>query len=180
MPEDRYNSQNQDGSKSNSDYPYGNQSPGGGYVPYEYQSPYSRNYQRQDDGRGNYRWSIEDYQAAGQRKPPKRGRGLMAVGILLALVLVAGIVGLSAYGAYSLAVRPTENSAAASAQSNPGSSQPVVRSDVPGLTIMDPPSGAENETSSSNGRLSTVEIARRVRASVVGVARYSAEDTFVA
>ncbi|MEG1849643.1 MAG: trypsin-like peptidase domain-containing protein, partial [Oscillospiraceae bacterium] len=139
-------------------------------------------YQQSNAGAGNrrgeeYRWNFEDYEAAGHGKPPKRNRGLLVFGVLLAVVMVVGIVGLSAVGVYSLLTRdddaPPANSAAASLPS--GSSAPTVT--LPGLTIKDRPSDATN-SASQDGTLSTIEIARRVRPSVVGVITYGSYNSF--
>ena len=128
---------------------------------------------------GEYRWKFEDYEAAGKPpKPPRRNGGLMVLGTLLALVLVVGVICLSGYGAYSLISRaqtPQPTFPDGGSYSTP-SAESQTPSSVPELTIKEHP--VSEEPSSADGVLSTVEIAKRVRSSVVGIAQYSAFDTF--
>ncbi|HIT19498.1 MAG TPA: trypsin-like peptidase domain-containing protein [Candidatus Fimivivens faecavium] len=123
----------------------------------------------------DYRWNFEDYQAAGGHKGmPRRSKGLFAFGILMIAVVVFGAVIFSAYGAYSILSR-VESAPPPSSRPS-GSSQEGERS-APQLIIRDRPEGYE-EPALSDGRLTTAEIARRVRPSVVGILQYGPTDTF--
>ena len=125
---------------------------------------------------GEYRWKFEDYEAVGKpSKPPRRGGGLMILGTLAALVLVVGIVCLSGYGVYSL-IRQNGEEGSPLPSGEDASSYAAAPVAGPELSIKEHP--VDNSSASSNGILSTVEIAKRVRSSVVGIAQYSAFNTF--
>ena len=125
---------------------------------------------------GEYRWKFEDYEAVGKpSKPPRRSGGLMILGTLAALVLVVGIVCLSGYGVYSL-IRQNGEEGSPLPSGEDASSYAAAPVAGPELSIKEHP--VDNSSASSNGILSTVEIAKRVRSSVVGIAQYSAFNTF--
>ena len=141
----------------------------------------------------DYRWSYEDYEAAGRSRRPRRGRWAAILGGVVAAVLVLSVIGLSLYGAYSIAQRPEEEASSSSEPDIPapqesetppteesGVSQPEEEISRPDqtLTIYDRPSG-DFETAGDGG-LSTVEIVKRVRPSVVGVTTYTSAGTFEA
>lgn len=148
---------------------YGNYS----YNPYG-QGGYQQNFS-QNNNRQEYHWKFEDYEAAGRKnQQPKRVGGLAVIGALIGTVLLVGIVCLSGYGIYSL-----WNSGGSKSITEQSSSAVTDSVASPELTIKEHPnSDASEVTALSNGKLSTVEIARRVRPSVVGIAQYSVSDTF--
>lgn len=177
MSDERFDQGTSQPSPESHDSPYGR---------YSYQSPRPGESSRgpqEDPGvppAGEYRWNFEDYEAAGKpSRPPRRNGGLMVLGTLLALVLVVGVVCLSGYGAYSL-INRGQTPQASFPNSGEGqedrSEDSLPPANLPELTIKEHP--VTEESSSANGVLSTVEIAKRVRSSVVGIAQYSAFDTF--
>ncbi len=168
QPENR-NAQGQDPHQGNSNA-YGNYN----FNPYGsngYQQNFSSNNNRQE-----YHWKFEDYQAAGKNnpRPPKRPGALGVIGALLGTVLLVGVLCLSGYGIYSLwhpsIVDEIQQSASSSAADN---------ANAPQLSIKDHPAASSDSLAVvSNGKLTTVQIASKVRPSVVGIAQYSAQDTF--
>lgn len=144
------------------------------YNPYGsngYQQNFSSNNNRQE-----YHWKFEDYQAAGKNnpRPPKRRGALAVVGALLGTVLLVGVLCLSGYGIYSLWHPSIVDGTPQSASSSTADS-----TNAPQLTIKDHPSASSDSLAViSNGKLTTVQIASKVRPSVVGIAQYSAQDTF--
>ena len=155
--------------------PYRNQN---GYGQYNYnsygQGGYGQNASA-NNNRQEYQWKFEDYEAAGRsaQRPPKRGSGLAVLGALLGAVLLVGVVCLAGYGIYSL-WQPNSITESMGMESLPESN--VV---TPGLTIKNPPDTSSPEIEVlSGGKLTTVEIARKVRPSVVGITQYSARDIF--
>lgn len=147
----------------------------GGPPPYQPPPLYQQASGYQQNGpRDNYRWNFEDYATVGRQKPPKRNRGLMVFGVLLAAVLAVGIVALSGFGVYTLMTNPSEEMSS-EAPLNP--EQPSPDRDVsPELTIKDRP--GDSAGSAVDGRLSTVDIAKKVRPAVVGISQYSDYNTF--
>lgn len=126
-----------------------------------------------------YRWSYEDYEEATRIRHPKR-RGLFALlGCTLLVMLALAVLGLSIYGAYSLTNGEL-------IEENKKEEMPSTESDFelidpespkkkrePGkmLTIIDPP-GDDDEG------LSTVDIAIKVKPSVVGITVYKTMDSY--
>lgn len=147
------------------------------YNPYG-QNGYQQNFSSNNNNRQEYHWKFEDYDSAGRPnpRPPKKPGGLAVIGALLGAVLLVGVLCLSGYGIYSLwhpttvdEIQQSASSAAAEETDN----------DTPQLTIKDhPASSGDTLEVISNGKMSTVEIAKKVRPSVVGIAQYSAQDTF--
>lgn len=127
-----------------------------------------------DNNRQEYQWKFEDYEAAGRSnpRPPKKSGGLAVIGALLGAVLLVGVMCLSGYGIYSLW------NASAIDQGEPGTSSTIDNTGSPQLTIKEHPVSSDTLEVVTNGKLSTVEIARKVRPSVVGIAQYSMKDTF--
>ena len=183
MADDRMNNQN-----GNENSGFNNQQ--GGYGQYSY-NPYGRNgYQNEgyqnggyqnnsynyNQGQQEYHWSFEDYEAAGRKKkenkPKKRGSAAMVVGIVFAVCFMIGVFCLAGYGIYSLWSYDSNVVVPESSVAAPENSEPVA-----GITIKDHPMEEDYEVL-SGGKLSTVEIAKKVRPSVVGIAQYNAANTF--
>ncbi len=160
------------GQRPNQDYS------GNVYGNYNYNTNRPNGYQQNfsaDNNRQEYHWKFEDYDSAGRPnpRPPKKPGGLAILGALLGTVLLVGVLCLSGYGIYSLWV----SSDIGQIQQGEASST-AQGTDSPQLTIKDHPVDSDTLEVVTNGRLSTVEIARKVRPSVVGIAQYSAQDTF--
>jgi len=127
-----------------------------------------------------YRWSYEDYEAANRTKPPKRRRVLSFVLWTIVILLVLAVLGLSVYGAYSIVNDKllTEEPFTSSKEENESSkmSQAYVPEEHkdPGkmLTIIDAPDDDDEG-------LSTVDIAKKVRASVVGISIYKTKESYI-
>ncbi len=132
----------------------------------------------------DYRWSFEDYEAAGRSRRPRRGRWLGVLGVILVAVLIASVIGLSLYGAYSLVSEPNgEEPSSAESDSSPQEESADTQQESsaavrPGqsLTILEGP--GENENALEDDGLSTVEIVKKVRPCVVGVTIYTSASTF--
>ncbi|HWP50949.1 MAG TPA: trypsin-like peptidase domain-containing protein, partial [Clostridia bacterium] len=153
---------------------------GNAYGHYNY-NPYGQNgYQQNFSSNNNpqeYQWKFEDYESTGRKnpRPPKKPGGLAVIGALLGTVLLVGVLCLSGYGIYSL-WHPSivDGSSEQSASSTDENS-----TNTPQLAIKDHPTTSSDTLEVvSNGKLSTVQIASKVRPSVVGIAQYSAQDTF--
>ena len=138
----------------------------GGYGNYNYgQYGYHNGYNASD-----YRWNIEDYESSTRVKPQKKNGGLMVFGTFAALILVIGVLVFSIYGAFILFT-------GSKAEELPYSqSQPEGNMLSPELTIKERP--VESSQVTENGKMTTAEIARKVRPSVVGIAQYTDADTF--
>ena len=169
MSDERMNS---NGAENNERQSYGQYS----YNPYNRNGGYQNDSYNSNQNRQEYHWSFEDYEAAGRKpkkeKTKKRGTVLAVVGTLLAICFIIGVFCLAGYGIYSLwtydsVTEPVPPSAEISDNSAP----------VAGITIKDHPAEEENSVS-ADGKLSTVDIAKKVRPSVVGISQYSATDTF--
>lgn len=150
---------------------------GNTYGQYNYNPNRPNGYQPHfsaDNNRQEYQWKFEDYEAAGRSnpRPPKKPGGLAVIGALLGAVLLVGVMCLSGYGIYSLW------NASAIDQGEPGTSSIADNTGSPQLTIKEHPVASDTLEVVTNGKLSTVEIARKVRPSVVGIAQYSMKDTF--
>ncbi|MFV0498215.1 MAG: S1C family serine protease [Candidatus Fimivivens sp.] len=181
MSEENKNQENQDtqnndtqadnGHMTQEQYP----SPGNESSPYNFNS-HGQNGNQQNfppDNRQQYQWKFEDYEAVGRKnpRPPRKNSGLIVVGVLLSVVLIFSVLALSGYGVYRL-MQPRV--------AQDGNNQiNTDATDAPQLTIKDHPDSSSGSLEVlSNGKLSTVQIAGKVRPSVVGIAQYSLQDTF--
>lgn len=140
--------------------PYQN---GPGHFPPDYRPP----------AEDAYRWNFEDYDAA-YKPSVRRSKGLIAFGILMIAVVVFSVVMFSAYGVYSILSR---DGIGAQSEPLPPSGASQGERDAPQLVIRDRPEGY-GEPALADGKLTTEEIARRVRPSVVGILQYGPLDTF--
>ena len=121
--------------------------------------------QDQRPGQESYRWNYDDYDIpknGGKRK----NSGLVVFISIIAIVLVLGLVTVAGLGIYQLM------GGAQQTQSGTESSEAMISgsSDYPSLSLNDKPE--EDSAPSADGTLSTVEIVRQVRPSVVGVVVY--------
>lgn len=176
---------NQAEQNSNSYTQPNNTSYGGTYGQYSY-NPYGRpnnngfnNNYRQQNPNQEYSWNFEDYEAKGRKNHSrhKNNTGLIVIGMLLAVIFFVGVVCLAGYGIYTmLEVTDGEKYTESSSIVTDGSSSAAVESASHSLPIKD--HAQVEQTVSADGRLTTVEIAKKVRPSVVGIAQYSRSDTF--
>lgn len=167
--------------------PPNNTSYGGSYGQYSY-NPYGRannpnsangGYQPQDRQQ-EYSWNFEDYEASGRKAHHRRRNNntlLIVLGTLLAVIFFVGVVCLAGYGIYTmLEVTDSEQNIVSSSIVTDSDSSAVTDSVSHSLAIKD--HAQAEATISADGRLTTVEIAKKVRPSVVGIAQYSRSDTF--
>ncbi len=174
----RYNPPEQNGGYSS---PNGSSSYGGGYGQYSY-NPYGRandpnaNNRMNNGGQQEYSWRFEDYESNGRRdiSRKKSNTCLIVIGLLLAVIFFVGVVCLAGYGIYTmLEVTDSDDSITSSYVSGDNAESESVSHS---LAIKE---HAQIETTASpDGRLSSVEIAKKVRPSVVGIAQYNSNDPF--
>ena len=150
-----------------------NQQPGygqGGYAA----SPYS-GYQPQepaaDEAKTEYEWNLPDYDdpAGGtSEKPKKKNRGLLALTIVLAVAFVLTATGFAGYAMYKSGVFGGETTSGDTNGTN----------DKADIALNDKP--ATSDSASADGKMTTQDIAKKVRPSVVGVVTYSRQTAFQA
>ena len=126
--------------------------------------------------RGDYRFHYDDYRQSERAKRSGGNGGVAIFGVFLALVLAIGMVGLSTYGVYTYLTR-SESSVATPQVPQATEERAEGRSEVPSLAIQDRPV-ASSAVSDGTGRLTTIEIARIVSPSVVGITQYSGYNMF--
>jgi len=178
MTDDRMNNQNssENGGFNNQQQSYGQYS----YNPYGRNGYQNGNYQNNSynyaPGQQEYHWSFEDYEAAGRKKKEpkvkKRGGVAMVIGTIFAVCFLIGVFCLAGYGIYSL-----WNFDSHVVPPDAGLVTPEPTAPVAGITIKDHPVEEDYEVL-AGGKLTTVEIAKKVRPSVVGIAQYNAANTF--
>lgn len=182
MDDNNYNNTNQGGgtpnTPPNSD-PYkttsGNwqppQQPSTGWSPNTGRADYSSNYQNTAYGpnkqQEEYKWNFNEYDSTAAAKPEgkKKHKGLRVFTTIICSMLAITVVGFAGYGIYSIAIGGTG--------SNPQSQGQLPADDgikTPALDITEVPS--EPESISSDGKLTTAQIAAKVQPSVVGVVAY--------
>ncbi len=105
-------------------------------------------------------------------KPPKRNRGLVVFTVLLCSVLLVGVLFLAGIGVYSMLGDDSLTPNPPTLIPESGDTSGAGDIELPGLELQDKPVEEENIVISSDGRLSTPEVARRVTPVVVGVFQY--------
>lgn len=139
---------------------YGN--PYGQYTPYQQKPPQPPEYQ----------WNFDEYAAAGRKKKASGSKGLTIFVSMLAVVLAIGVLWLSGYGVYSLVTRDADSD-------TPDLSLPEQsQGNVAQIIIKDKPDDPTQALVQQAGGYSTVDIAKKVRPSVVGITQYSSYDSF--
>lgn len=123
----------------------------------------------------NYRWNFEDYQAVEQQGKTKRSKGLSVFGFLVSFVVVVALVLFAVYGVYTLVSR---NNGFFDFMEQVPSPNVTQQPNTPEISINNPPEGIQSPIL-SDGPLSTKEIVRMVKPSVVGVENYGPDNTFV-
>ncbi|WP_052446920.1 trypsin-like peptidase domain-containing protein [Candidatus Soleaferrea massiliensis] len=179
------------GGESYSDFhSWNSRSAHGGWQPGTQSNPFARPgdpSSQQQYSQQEYRWNYNEYADQSSytaddvtgtvpdmemQSPKKKKRtGLAVAGIVLGGILAVGVFSLAGVGIYSLV---SDNSFVS--HSSSGSSGG--NADYPGLTLEGKPSGGSSSSSAaSGGELSTVEIAEKVKPSVVGVVQYRRSGT---
>lgn len=118
--------------------------------------------------REEYKWNFADYESASE--PPKarakRSRGFTVFASILCVVLVIGVLSFAGYGVYSMVGdRDQKNVDSSSSQTQ-----------MPGLSIQEKP--ATSEQAAADGSLTTTQIIKKVKPSVVGIVTYQGNNSF--
>ncbi|MBC8570417.1 S1C family serine protease [Zongyangia hominis] len=176
---------------------YGGQAPGGesqgqapgGYNAYSgqsgyHQQPYSDyrapgaapNGGRQRVEPNPYHYNFDEYEAASRAPKPRKNKGVTAFVSILCVVFVLAGLFFAGLGIYQIVTKDESKFHGQSAQSPSGeNSSPSENS---GLQLQDKPT--VNDGQEADGSLSTAQIQKKVRPSVVGVIKYQAENPFAA
>lgn len=176
MSDERFEQQSpQDNNGKPNGGQYNAQNPNGSYPPPFYNNPYGQYTPFQgptNEQNTEYKWNFEEYAAAGTQKKPHRNRGFAIFASLLGIVLAVGVLWLSGYGVYTLLNEGSEA---------PISSQvPQPQNNVAQITIKDKPDDVETNMTATQEGFTTVDIAKRVRPSVVGITQYNSYNSFTA
>ncbi|MEG3007400.1 MAG: trypsin-like peptidase domain-containing protein, partial [Oscillospiraceae bacterium] len=169
----KYNGNNYQPPKYNSFYGNKNQE---NIPPYQdpknyYHSGKNNTNNFQQENNDTYKWNLDDYKSPTENSSvPKRkkSKGLYVFLSMVAIVIGISVIGLAGYGIYALSIGQSiidESSQTDSASSSPDTV-------MPNVSIKNKPD--VTESTSSDGTLSSVEIAKKVKPSVVGIQSYSA------
>lgn len=119
----------------------------------------------QSRGKEPYQWRFEDYQQAQAAKPKRRNKGLLVFSVILASVVVVSLVSVAGISIFN-AIQGNKTSI--SDTNEPSLNVPA--SELPGITLQDKP--ASSETPSADGKLTTMEIVKKVEPSIVAITTY--------
>ena len=119
----------------------------------------------QSRGKEPYQWKFEDYQQAQAARPKRRSKGLLVFSVILASVVVVSLVSVAGVSIFN-AVQGDKSSV--SDTNEPSLNVPA--SELPGLALKDKP--ANSETPSADGKLTTMEIVKKVEPSIVAITTY--------
>ena len=126
-----------------------------------------------------YRWDFEEYNVpdSGAAKPKKKNRGLKVFAGLMCGIFALGVMGFAGYGVYSMAVggdiQDSDNVVAA------GEDTPNEPENNAQLILHNKPASSTiTAEPSATGELSAVEIAEKVRPSIVGIVTYAPTNGF--
>ena len=121
-----------------------------------------------------YSWNFNEYDNFTQKKPGKRrkGRGLVVFGVIIGIIVSFAMLSLAAFGAYTLFNNQFSTQQQLPQASYSAPQQQVPDENLPDLNLNDKPKD-DTPVVTSEGRLSTAEIARRVGPTVVGVIQYT-------
>ena len=161
----------------------------GGYNPFS--QPGAEQYGHTQN---EYRWNYNDYNHSNytaeetdsqeffgseEMKSPKRKkrRGLAIAGTVLGGILAVGVFSLAGVGIYSLV---NTNQPLLPSGTTSGTPSSGGDANYPGLTIETIPEGGTSDTTTTGEGLSTVEIAEKVKPSVVGIVQYQRSNTIAA
>ena len=136
----------------------------------------NRNGANGESNQNNYNWNYNDYAAnteGGNNKPPKKKKstGILVFCSILACVVVVGVVALSGYGIYAL----YENSKGVKEDVVPSASSDDLSQ---AIELKDKPKELSGVPVYPESGLSTVEIAKKVSPSVVGITMYADARSF--
>lgn len=141
----------------------------GTYGANQYQNPYGYHQQNQQRAaQEEYRWNFAEYSNAKQsHELKKKRRGLKVFTGVICSIFALAVIGFAGYGIYDIfqGSVPTADDSAASVAPGASSGQ-----EIAGIDIKEIPSTAESL--SSDGILTTKQIAAKVRPSVVGIVAY--------
>lgn len=147
---------------------YGNGNEQNEVPPYQNPANFYHNGKFSEQGENdNYKWNLDDYKPAqANQQPPvtkKKNKGLAVFLSMVAIILGISVIGFASYGiyAFSIAKAPKDNS----------NEQISSQADMPNISINDKPT--VTDSSLANGELSSVEISRKVKPTVVGIQAYS-------
>lgn len=131
---------------------------------------YSTNYQNAAYGarkpEEEYKWNFSEYDNTSKKPEGKKKRkGLRVFTAIICSMLAVTVVGFAGYGIYAISIGDPSGG-----QTAPASPDADGSSGTPMLDINDVPSTPE--TVSTDGRLTTAQIAAKVQPSVVGVVAY--------
>ena len=119
----------------------------------------------------SYRWNYDDYNrydyGTKQRKTRRTGRKVLVAGTILAGVFAMFLLSFASYGVYRAFFSDGSASSSLTGESNSKKTQE--------LTIDSTPSGSDTQT--AEGKLSSEQVSKKVKPSVVGVVTYESLDT---
>lgn len=131
----------------------------------------------------NSEWNFDSYDtqtnasAPNPKKPSGKKGGKIALGIAGGILSVA-VVGFSIYGVYSAFNTMGNAGGFISGEDGPQSSQSQVDENLPSLDINGTPN--TEETVAADGKLTTTQIAEKVKPSVVGIVQYQYTSSSIA
>lgn len=154
------------GYQSQGGNPYGGQS-GPSWNQGQYQS-----YQKKED---DYQWNFESYdeaQKTDETPPvrPKKSRGLTVFISIICVVLAIGVLCLAGIGLYSILQGKISNPNDGQQQQQQQEGQSGPSTEIPQLELNDKP--RDQEETLPDGRLTSTQIAKKVKPSVVGIVSY--------
>lgn len=133
---------------------------------------YTNNYQNSAYGpnkqQEDYKWNFNEYDSTAAAKPEgkKKHKGLRVFTTIICSMLAITVVGFAGYGIYSISTGGLSDNRQSQGQLPADNGMKT-----PALDITDVPSEPENV--SSDGKLTTAQIAAKVQPSVVGVVAYA-------
>lgn len=149
--------------------------PPGGYTPpnggYQYNTASGWQSPSGGEGPGEYQWNFTAYESHDQGAPRRKHRGGLAVLATLGSVALITLTGFAGYGIWSMIQNASRTVQGDSSSAAPApDSTPKPDANAPQLVLNDTPYAPEIQQ--SGGRLTTKQIAQRVKPSVVGVVQY--------
>ncbi len=180
------NYSNSSGSPSDGNYGWNSpRQPGGDYRPPYYSETYRQASRPQNEqppqqysasggwqqesnqprSKEPYQWRFEDYQQAQAAKPKRRNKGVLVFSVILASAVVVSLVSVAGISIFN-AIQGNKTSI--SDTNEPSLNVPA--SELPGITLQDKP--ASIETPSADGKLTTMEIVKKVEPSIVAITTY--------
>lgn len=136
-------------------------------------SKYQNSEQSENDSRENrYNWNYGEYQKSSSVPPKKKkNTGVLVFCSILACVLLVGVVALSGYGIYAIYDNVKDKNESSAKQENSSVSETAIE-------LKDKPKELSGVPIYTDSGLSTVEIAKKVSPSVVGITMYADARSF--